>query len=298
MMKMSDIIKNKIDIVYFFEVKNGNPNGDPETGNCPRVDFETGKGIVTDVCMKRKIRNAVANRYGDRDDCKIYITNGTSLEQNCRSAYDFLGKTEKQIKEEYKKDKIGLSKDINNYMTSTFFDISAFGGVMTLFNQKDLMLSCASVRGPIQFSMPTSVDKITPTEVSITRCALATENESKDKNNTMGSKWIIPYGLYMGHIYISANQAEKTNFTEEKLNIFLDCLKNAFEDDHSAARGEMNMRDIFVFTHNSKHGNCPSYELFDKVSAKKNTDTPRCYSDYTIEIDDKSIPENVTLKRL
>ncbi|MDD4834136.1 MAG: type I-C CRISPR-associated protein Cas7/Csd2, partial [Lutispora sp.] len=239
---MSKIIKNRYEFVILFEVENGNPNGDPDAGNMPRIDAETGYGIVTDVCLKRKIRNYVETVKGGSEGYKIYIKDGVPLNTSDRLAYKAL-----EINEEDAQKSKG-EKDIliRDFMCRNFFDIRTFGAVMTTFVKAKL--NCGQVRGPVQIGFARSVDPIVQQEVTITRVAITTEEDFKKKDTEMGRKYIIPYALYRAEGYISANLAkEVTKFSEEDLQLLWEAIINMFEHDHSAARGKMNVRELVVF---------------------------------------------------
>ncbi len=290
--KQVDVIKNRYEFSVLFDVENGNPNGDPDAENMPRMDQETHHGLVTDVCLKRKIRNYVDTVYGggDSEDYRIYVKEDIPLEQHCKEALVHFSFDEKGLS----KDNPDIDNDLKNFMCKNFYDIRAFGGVMTTFTK--LNLNCGQVRGPIQFGFAKSIDPIMPQEVTITRLTGAT-----DKQHTMGRKFIIPYALYRVDGYISANLAQKvTNFSEKDLKLFWKALINMFENDHSAARGKMAVRNLVVFKHESIYGNAPAHKLFDLIKvSKKNEDTiPRAYQDYEVFIDKNACPEGVTLTEM
>ena len=292
---MSEVIKNRYEFVVLFEVENGNPNGDPDAGNMPRVDAETGYGIVTDVCLKRKIRNYVETVKGDSEGYKIYIKDGVPLNTSDRSAYKGLGIKEEEVQ------KIKDEKDckIRDFMCENFFDIRTFGAVMTTFVKAKL--NCGQVRGPVQIGFARSVDPIVQQEITITRVAITTEEDAKKKGTEMGRKYIIPYALYRAEGYISANLAKNvTGFSEDDLQLLWEALINMFEHDHSAARGKMNVRELIVFKHESELGNTQAYKLFDTVTIDRNDQTKpaRKYSDYRISVDIEKIPEEVQCIRM
>jgi len=291
-----EAIKNRYEFVVLFDVENGNPNGDPDAGNMPRVDPETGHGIVTDVCLKRKIRNYVETVKEDATGYRIYIKEGIPLNRSDAEAFINFDVTEKNIKEKKKTDP-ELDKKIRDWMCLNFFDIRTFGAVMTTFVKNSL--NCGQVRGPVQLGFAKSVDAVVPQEVTITRVAITTEKDAEDKNTEMGRKYIIPYGLYRCEGYISANLARKvTGFTEEDLNLLWEAILNMFEHDHSAARGKMAVRELIVFRHDSELGNAPAYKLFEavKVSKKEGIEIPRAYSDYDVMVGE--IPTGVTCLRM
>lgn len=291
-----EAIKNRYEFVILFDVENGNPNGDPDAGNMPRIDPETGCGIVTDVCLKRKIRNYVETVKEDATGYRIYIKDGVPLNRSDAEAYENAGVTEKTIKEEKKKDP-GLDQKIRDFMCGNFFDIRAFGAVMTTFVKASL--NCGQVRGPVQLGFARSVDPIVPQEITITRVAITREDDAENKDTEMGKKYIVPYGLYRCEGYISANLARKvTGFSEEDLQLLWEAIFNMFENDHSAARGKMAVRELIVFKHDSELGNVPAYKLFEavKIQRKAGVEIPRAYSDYEISVD--QVPDGVTCTRM
>lgn len=293
---MAEAIKNRYDFVIFFDVENGNPNGDPDAGNMPRIDQETGYGLVTDVCLKRKIRNYVEAVYDDKPGCRIYVKQNVPLERTNQEALNYLGIKENELKNLKKKDP-SIDVKIRDFMCENFFDIRTFGAVMTTFVKGNL--NCGQVRGPIQISFAKSVDPINPQEISITRVTVASEKELDEGKSTMiGNKYIIPYALYRAEGFISANLAQKTTgFSEDDLKIFWEALTNMFELDRSAARGKMSVRKLIVFKHNSVFGNAPAYKLFERITVrhKDNEKFVTGYADYEIEIDRTGLPENVEL---
>ncbi|WP_302397904.1 type I-C CRISPR-associated protein Cas7/Csd2 [Eggerthella sinensis] len=296
---MSEPIKNRYDFVVYFDVENGNPNGDPDAGNMPRIDPETGFGIVTDVCLKRKIRNYVETVKEDEPGFDIYIKDGVPLNASDNRALEALGVDAKDIKK-LKKDDPTLDVKIRDFMCRTFFDVRTFGAVMTTFVKG--ALNCGQVRGPVQLTFARSVDPIIPQEVTITRVAITTEADAEKKGTEMGRKYVVPYALYRGEGYVSANLARKsTGFSEDDLALLWDAIVNMFEHDHSAARGKMAVRALVVFKHDSELGNAPSYKLFDAVSTKKKEgiEAPRSVGDYEpIVVDEDVVPEGVTVQRL
>ena len=283
---MSDPIKNRYEFVVLFDVENGNPNGDPDAGNMPRVDPETGYGLVTDVCLKRKIRNYVEMAKEDADHYHIYIKDGVPLNTSDEKACAYVGLTSDKLKEAKKKDK-HLDEKIRDFMCSNFYDIRTFGAVMTTFTKG--ALNCGQVRGPVQLGFARSIDPILPQEVTITRVAITTEADAEKKNTEMGRKYIVPYGLYRAEGYVSANLARKTTgFSEEDLELLWTAILNMFENDHSAARGKMAVRELIVF------------KLFDlvKVEHKDGVTAPRSYGDYTVSVDETHLPSGVTCTRM
>ena len=294
---MSEVIKNRYDFVVLFDVENGNPNGDPDNGNAPRVDLDTGHGIVTDVCLKRKIRNYVETVKEEEEGYQIYIKEGIPLNTSDAKAFAELSIDEKKIPAMKKEDPT-LDKKIRDFMCSRFFDIRTFGAVMTTFVKANL--NCGQVRGPVQLGFARSVDPIVPQSLTITRVAITTEKDAEKKKTEMGRKEIVPYGLYRVEGFVSANLARKvTGFTEADLELLWEAILNMFEHDHSAARGKMAVRDLIICKHDSELGNAPSYKLFDSVAVeKKNAETQaRCYGDYEVRIYEEKIPEGVTCIR-
>ena len=291
---MSEPIKNRYDFLILFDVENGNPNGDPDAGNMPRIDPETNLGIVTDVCIKRKIRNYVEAVREDEVGYQIYIKDGVPLNTSDKKAYAALETESGKIKDLKKKDP-DVDLKIRDFMCRNFFDIRTFGAVMTTF-VKD-KLNCGQVRGPVQLSFARSIDEIMPQEVTITRVAITTEADAEKKGTEMGRKYIVPYGLYRMEGYISANLARKTTgFSEDDLALLWEAIINMFDYDHSAARGKMAVRSLIVFKHDSELGNAPSYKLFDlvNVSRKDETKVARAFDDYEVSIDLENLPQGVT----
>jgi len=291
------IIQNRYDFVILFDVENGNPNGDPDAGNMPRIDPETGLGIVTDVCLKRKIRNYVETVKEDAPGYKIYIKENMPLNTSDKTAYTELNIDEKKVKEAKKADP-ELDEKIRDFMCREFYDIRTFGAVMTTFVKA--ALNCGQVRGPVQLGFARSVDPIVPQEVTITRIAITTESDAEKKSTEMGRKHIVPYGLYRAEGYVSANLARKaTGFSDEDLALLWNAIINMFEHDHSAARGKMAVRELIVFKHDSELGNAPSYKLFDLIKAvrKDISSPPRKYEDYLVEVQDNMLPEGVSIIR-
>ena len=263
---MSDPIKNRYEFVVLFDVENGNPNGDPDAGNMPRVDPETGYGLVTDVCLKRKIRNYVEMAKEGEKGYRIYIKDGVPLNSSDKEACAYVGADPDKLKEAKKKDE-HLDEKIRDFMCSNFYDIRTFGAVMTTFTKG--ALNCGQVRGPVQLGFARSIDPILPQEVTITRVAITTEADAEKKNTEMGRKYIVPYGLYRAEGYVSANLARKTTgFSEEDLELLWTAILNMFENDHSAARGKMAVRELIVFKHNCELGCAPAHKLFDLIYIK------------------------------
>lgn len=302
---MGEAIKNRYEFVVLFDVENGNPNGDPDSGNMPRIDPESGLGLVTDVCLKRKIRNYVETVKEDAKGYKIYIKEDVPLNRSDREACESLGITEtedKKVTEALKKLKKS-DKDVDiklrDYMCDNFYDIRTFGAVMTTFVKASL--NCGQVRGPVQLGFARSINPIVSQEVTITRVAITTEKDAENKSTEMGRKNIVPYGLYRVEGYISANLARKvTGFSEEDLDLLWEAIINMFENDHSAARGKMAVRELIVFKHSKELGDCPAYKLFDAVEVRKKEEIeyPRKYQDYTVQIHEEMIPDSVEMKRM
>lgn len=275
-------IKNRIDFVYLFDVTDGNPNGDPDAGNLPRVDAETGKGLVTDVCLKRKVRNYVDIAKDGAPGYNIFIQEGSVLDNRVNAVYNT-----DTVKNSAKDNKKETAKKV---LCDTYFDIRAFGAVIATSEKQ------GQVRGPIQFTFARSVDPIVSHSHSITRMAV-TKDSDKDKERTMGRKATVPYGLYVAHGFISANLAKQTGFSEEDLELLWKALENMFDNDRSAARGLMAPRKLIIFEHSSELGNAPANQLFDLVKIEKKTteSVPRSFDDYTVTIDSDKIPEGVTV---
>ena len=291
-----EAIKNRYEFVILFDVENGNPNGDPDAGNMPRVDPETGLGLVTDVCLKRKIRNYVETVKEDGTGYRIYIKDGVPLNRSDNEAYIANDVTDKTIKAKKKEDP-DLDRKLRDWMCQNFYDIRAFGAVMTTFVKEHL--NCGQVRGPVQLGFARSIDPIVPQEVTITRVAITTEEDAEKKGTEMGRKYVVPYGLYRCEGYVSANLARKTTgFSEEDLQLLWEAILNMFEHDHSAARGKMAVRELIVFRHDSELGNAPAYKLFEAVQIhrKETVETPRCYQDYEVSIGE--MPDGVTCMRM
>lgn len=291
-------IENRYEFVIFFDVENGNPNGDPDAGNMPRIDPETGYGLVTDVCLKRKIRNYVEAVKEGQPGYRIYVKDNVPLNRSDAEACTYLGVDPGKLKEAKKKD-ANLDEKIRDFMCSNFYDIRTFGAVMTTFVKG--ALNCGQVRGPVQIGFARSVDPIVPQEVTITRIAITTEADAEKKGTEMGRKYIVPYGLYRAEGYISANLARKTTgFSQEDLELLWQAILNMFELDHSAARGKMAVRELIVFRHSSEFGNAPAYKLFDLVKAERKAEVtaPRCYADYQVLVHEENLPDGVSCLRM
>lgn len=279
----------RYDFVYLFDVTDGNPNGDPDAGNLPRVDPETGHGLVTDVCLKRKVRNYVGLVKKEQPPYEIYVKEKAVLNKQHERAYVALGKDPKKAKQ----------PDVNearDWMCKNFFDIRAFGAVMTTG------VNCGQVRGPIQLAFARSIDPVVALEHAVTRCAVTTENEAEKQsgdNRTMGRKFTLPYGLYRCHGFINPFLAEQTGFGKADLALFWQALEQAFELDRSAARGQMAARALIVFEHKHALGNAHAHDLQNRVKIGKNTtDQPiRKFEDYDIKVDHAKVPSGITINR-
>lgn len=308
---MSDSVTNRYDIVYYFDITDGNPNGDPDAGNMPRLDPETGQGLVTDVCIKRKIRNYVGLVCGDQPPNEIYVKEKAILNEQHERAYQALKiDAKKRIATGSKRAE--EDRELTRWMCSNFFDIRVFGAVMTTDT------NCGQVRGPVQFEFARSIHPITVSEHTVTRCAVTTVKESKSQdggNRTMGRKYTVPYGLYRVHIYISPHLASGPNgtgFSEEDLNWIKSALNEMFEFDRSSARANMRSVACIAFKHENPLGNARADKLFDRVKCRpvsgvqslpgdgNGTDEgrpPRSFADYTLTIDEENLPAGVTVER-
>ena len=291
---MSDPIKNRYEFVVLFDVENGNPNDDPDAGNMPRVDPETGYGLVTDVCLKRKIRNYVEMAKEGEKGYRIYIKDGVPLNSSDKEACAYVGADPDKLKEAKKKDE-HLDEKIRDFMCSNFYDIRTFGAVMTTFTKG--ALNCGQVRGPVQLGFARSIDPILPQEVTITRVAITTEADAEKKNTEMGRKYIVPYGLYRAEGFVSANLARKTTgFDEDDLALLWKAILNMFENDRSAARGMMAVRKLIIFKHDSELGEAPAWRLFKLVNVQRKPEivAPRSFEDYQFHVDTDHLPQGVT----
>lgn len=280
------VLDRRHEFVLFFDVENGNPNGDPDAGNMPRIDPETSLGLVTDVCLKRKIRNYVELARKEMSGYDIYVREGAVLNAQHREAYKAEG-VEPQSKK--------LAGDwATQYMCKRFFDIRTFGAVMTT------EVNCGQVRGPVQLNFARSLDPIAPQEITITRVAVTNEKDAEKKDREMGRKHIVPYALYRAEGYVSAALAERTQFSQQDLALLWEALINMFDHDRSAARGKMASRRLFAFEHSSKLGNAPAHRLFEAITARKRLadKPPRSFEDYEVTADGASIPEGVQLHTL
>lgn len=287
-------LANRYDFVLLFDVQDGNPNGDPDAGNLPRLDAETGHGLVTDVCLKRKVRNFVGLVKEERPPFEIYVKEKAVLNKQHERAYVAIG-AEDLLKGDDKKRKGGdKSGEARDWMCKNFFDVRTFGAVMSTG------VNCGQVRGPVQLTFARSVDPIVTLEHSITRMAVATEAEAEKQdgdNRTMGRKHTVPYGLYVAHGFVSAFLADQTGFSDDDLDLFWQALLDMFEHDRSAARGQMATRGLYVFKHDSKLGNAHAHSLFERIKAVKNSEVPRSFADYTVQVDDADLPAGITLLR-
>ncbi|MEN6441442.1 MAG: type I-C CRISPR-associated protein Cas7/Csd2 [Syntrophobacter sp.] len=286
-------MKNRYEFVYLFDVENGNPNGDPDAGNMPRVDPQTNFGLVTDVCLKRKIRNYVQVAKGGDAPFEIYGKERGVLNQEHDRAYVSNPDIERPPAKKLPK-KAEEAKKITRWMCDNFFDIRTFGAVMTT------EVNCGQVRGPVQINFARSVDSIIPLEISITRMAVTNERDL-EKERTMGRKHIVPYALYRAEGYVSAKLAEGTGFSESDLKLLWDALVNMFDHDRSAARGKMSVRGLYIFKHESPLGNAPAHKLFDLIKIERAGDenSPvRSFSDYSVTIRKEDLPEGVGLQEL
>ncbi len=289
-------LESRYDFVLLFDVKDGNPNGDPDAGNLPRVDAETGQGLVTDVSLKRKVRNYVGLVKEEQPPYEIYVKEKAILNQQHERAYEAIGAGD--LLQGRGRKRIGGDKvdEARQWMCRNFFDVRTFGAVMSTG------VNCGQVRGPVQLTFARSIDPIFTQEHSITRMAVATEAEAEKQegdNRTMGRKHTVPYGLYRAHGFISAPLSGQTGFSDEDLQLFWEALANMFEHDRSAARGEMATRGLYVFKHAGTLGNAHAHDLFERirVERKEGVAVPRGFGDYEITVDDADLPQGVTLER-
>jgi CRISPR-associated protein Csd2 len=295
-------IQNRYDFVFLFDVKDGNPNGDPDAGNLPRVDAETGHGLVTDVALKRKVRNYVAMKHAGEQEAtdgkgdltanrfEIYVREKAVLNrqhQRAYAAYDLKPEAKKLPKDAQD------ARRVTGWMCKNFYDIRAFGAVMST------EVNSGQVRGPVQLTFARSIDPVVSAEHAITRMAVTNEADL-EKERTMGRKFTVPYGLYRAHGFISAHLAGQTGFDEEDLELLWEALKNMFEHDHSAARGEMTTRGIYVFKHESTLGNAPAHALFERIQVKRKdgVEVARDFKDYEVQVNEADMPSGVTLLRM
>ncbi len=287
---MVDGLTHRYDFVYLFDVESGNPNGDPDAGNLPRIDPETNHGLVTDVALKRKIRNYVELKHEGAEGYRIYIREKAVLTEVRSEAYAGLEKKDSD------QNKINAARE---WMCKNFFDVRTFGAVMSATNN-----NAGQVRGPVQLTFARSIEPILPLEVTITRMAVETPKEAaaqKGDNRTMGRKHIVPYGLYRGEGFVSAKLAQQTGFSSADLDLLWESLANMFDHDHSAARGKMAARGLIVFEHESDLGNAPSHKLFERVQVRPTLEgggPARSFGDYELTIDDENMPSGVSINRL
>lgn len=300
-----EVIKNRYDFVFLFDVKDGNPNGDPDFDNMPRTDEETNQGLVTDVCIKRKVRNYIQLLKGLESPYDIFIREGNVLNPLIQEKRDEADKNENDQKKAIENGRMA--------MCTQYFDIRTFGAVMSTGDEKasdeedekeglkskdkkgKKIKGLGVVRGPVQLTFARSIDPVFAKSHSVTRCCVTKESDAEDKNNTIGNKNTVSYGLYRMHGFISATDAVKTGFSEEDKELFFEALINAFENDHAAARGEMNPRALVVFKHQSHLGNARAGQLFDliQIKLKEDIEFPRSFNDYTVTIDKSSVPNGV-----
>ena len=299
----------RYDFCYLFDVKDGNPNGDPDAGNLPRIDPETGQGLVTDVCLKRKIRNYIGVVKGDVPPYEIYIKERAVLNQQHAKAYRSLDLDPKN-RSTNAKEKADEDRELTRWMCANFFDVRTFGAVMTTD------VNCGQVRGPVQLAIARSIEPIVSQEHTITRCAVTTEREAEKQqgdNRTMGRKFTVPYGLYGVHGFINPHLAAQTGFNEndKDLDLFWDALAQMFENDRSASRGEMAPQSLIVFEHESPLGNAPANKLFERIKidrmssadpeadgkTNRSAQPARSFADYVLSVDDTDLPTGITLHR-
>lgn len=285
-------IENRYDFVLLFDVKDGNPNGDPDAGNLPRVDAETGCGLVTDVSLKRKVRNYVGMVKGEQPPFEIYVKEKAVLNKQHERAYEAIGASDATKGD----DKVDAARD---WMCRNFYDVRTFGAVMSTG------VNCGQVRGPVQLTFARSVDPIVAQEHSITRMAVTSERELESRrregeNRTMGRKHTVPYGLYMTRGFVSSHLAAQTGFSDNDLDLLWEALSNMFEHDRSAARGEMATRGLYVFRHESQLGNAHAHSLFARIQPKRKEEAvvPRDFADYQVSIDKESLPSGVSLTQV
>ncbi len=280
---------NRYDFVYLFDVKDANPNGDPDAGNLPRIDPESGQGLVTDVCLKRKVRNYVNLTKGNKPPHEIYFTDGSVLNQTHERAYKHIG--EKPVPKKLPKD-VEKARALTEFMCQNFYDIRTFGAVMTTD------VNCGQVRGPVQLSFARSIDPIVTSEHAITRSSV-TNVRDLEKERTMGRKFTVPYALYRAHGFVNPFLADQRGFSDEDLALLWEALENAFQFDQSAARpaGSMNARGLIVFEHASQLGKAPSHRLLERVrvAAVKTDAPPRGWEDYEVRVDQEGLPDGVTV---
>jgi CRISPR-associated protein Csd2 len=312
-------LSHRFDFVFLFDVTNGNPNGDPDAGNLPRLDPETNQGLVTDVCLKRKIRNYAEIAKGGETGFAIYVQEGAILNEKHREAYKTVRPNDTKVEKDKKLNPQSYdeAKALTKFMCDNFFDVRTFGAVMSTG------INCGQVRGPVQLSFARSIEPILPLEISITRMAATNEAEKKKReeggdddrteNRTMGRKHIVPYGLYRAHGFVSANLAGRTGFSDADATFLWDALKNMFEHDRSAARGEMAARKLVAFDHDCALGRAPAHELFERVGVERvndgaaypigdkrldNAPPARRFADYRVSINRDDVPDGVMIREL
>ena len=285
-------IENRYDFVLLFDVKDGNPNGDPDAGNLPRVDAETGCGLVTDVSLKRKVRNYVGMVKGEQPPFEIYVKEKAILNKQHERAYEAIGASDAMKVD----DKVDAARD---WMCRNFYDVRTFGAVMSTG------VNCGQVRGPVQLTFARSVDPIVAQEHSITRMAVTSERELESRrregeNRTMGRKHTVPYGLYMARGFVSSHLAAQTGFSDSDLDLLWEALANMFEHDRSAARGEMATRGLYVFKHDSQLGNAHAHSLFARIQPERREEdvVPRDFADYQVSIGNENMPASVSLTQV
>lgn len=281
-------LQNRYDFVYLFDCKDGNPNGDPDAANAPRVDPQDMHGLVSDVCLKRKIRNYVLEAHSGVEPFDIFVRQSAILNDAIAQAHKDLGHNEVSSKKKATRDQV---KDARSKMCQRYYDVRTFGAVMSTGT------NAGQVRGPVQLSFSRSVDPILPMDISITRMAVADAKELEAPNQTMGRKNLIPYGLYLCHGFISANLARDTGFSDDDLDIFWQALQNMFDLDRSASRGIMAPQKLIVFKHQSALGNAPAHKLFERITVarKQSVQVARQFFDYEILVDRDNLPQNVAL---
>ena len=292
---MSNVITNRIEFMFLISASMCNPNGDPDAGNLPRSDAETGQGIITNGSMKRKIRNYVEMIRDEEPGFRIHVKKAVPLNRNCYEAFDAFGVDPKRKASELRKDDPDIDVKLRDFMCNEFYDIRTFGAVLTPFTSAKLY--CGQVTGPVQLCDAVSVDPVMPTEMTIIR--VAPNKEDDEKTNEMGKKHIIPYGLYVCKGFISANFAQKeTGFTEEDLELLWESILNMYEHDHSAARGDISVRKLIIFTHDNHIGSAPAHKLFDLVKIERADPSDpapaRKFSDYVVTVDTDNLPKGVT----
>jgi CRISPR-associated protein Csd2 len=311
-------LSHRYDFVFLFDVSNGNPNGDPDAGNLPRLDPETNQGLVTDVCLKRKVRNYAEIAKSGETGYAIYVQENAILNEKHREAYKAVRPNDKKVlTDKTLNPKDDEANKLRDFMCNNFFDIRAFGAVMSTG------INCGQVRGPVQLSFARSVEPVVPLEIAITRMAATNEAEKakreegaddeRTENRTMGRKYIVPYGLYLAHGFVSAKLAERTGFSDSDLSFLWDSLGNMFEHDRSAARGEMAARKLVVFEHANALGNAQAHDLFERVRVERlsdgeayplgdkrldNAPPARRFPDYRVTIDREGLPDGVTVHEL